>query len=80
VSRFLAPAFLTGMGIWVWHNNKEEATSVVVLPWLDGLVGPDAVAQGRLTWQLLLGLAALMLIVSTIGTIREKMASNGEQS
>ena len=33
------------MGIWVWHNNKEEATSVVVLPWLDGLVGPDDVAR-----------------------------------
>ena len=82
MSRFLAPAFLSGVGIWVWHHNQGGA-DVVVFPWLDWLVGPDPVAQGQFTWKLLLVLAAVTLVVSTISTIRARkrapMPPNGEQ-
>lgn len=78
VIRWLVAAFFFGVAVYVWDFNTNGVDRQILFPGLSAFVGPDLHAQGRLTWQILIGMGALVAVGNVGMTIAERRRREGE--
>jgi hypothetical protein len=64
MNRFMAPVVSFAAAGYVASVNIGADEMVLTFIGIDRLVGPDLVAQGRLTWQLLIAFGFLTLFIA----------------
>ena len=69
--RYAGPVLFVCAAVGVYVYNQEPSRQVV-LPMLHMVVGPDMFAQGRLTWQIMLGLGILTGGLTLLSDLRRK--------
>jgi len=72
VTRFFAPTVAFAVAGYVASVNAQADGYVLKFVGMDYFVGPDLVAQGRLTWQLLVGFGVVTLALAIRATLRSK--------
>ena len=72
MSRFLAPVVAFSVAGYVASVNAEPDGSVLTFVGIEYLAGPDLIAQGRMTWQLLVAFGVLTLGLSLRAMWRQK--------
>ena len=77
--RLLTPLlFLATAAVVAWYNGSHQATQLL-FPGAEGLFEGDAVAAGRLTWQVFLGLglaASTYALYSQTRSARRRRAAS----
>lgn len=81
MSRYIGPAIFLAAAVWVYQHNQGASGSILLLPFVDLVPGyeEDVVAQGRLSWQILLGLGGFYLLTRVVGHLRELRARKDEE-
>ncbi len=71
MKRFFAPFMAFTAAGYVASVNADPDGMVLTLIGIEYLAGPDLIAQGRLTWQLLVAFGAVTLGLSVRSMLRE---------
>lgn len=73
--RFLSPVLFAAAGLYVAWYNGNHADRVLMLPFMD-VVFPatanDPVAQGAVSWKVLLGLAGIFGVLDAVQWARAR--------
>ena len=72
--RWFNPLLFLGAALWVWRYNQTHTDRKLMLPFMEALVGPDPVAQGEISWQILLAVGLFFLGMAVSHTIRSRRA------
>lgn len=78
--RYITPLFLFGSAAYVWHYNLSHDSSMMMLPLLDAIpqLAGDPRAQADLSWKILAGLGAILLLLSLASELRGKPKQDDE--
>lgn len=76
LTRYLAPGLLLGAGAWAWYANSTDPASVMVLWGVHFVPGfeTDLLAQGQLSWQILIGLGSALMGWRLVRDLRKSRA------
>lgn len=77
--RWFSPLLFFVATAYVYHYNSTRTDSVLLLPFLEPLVGPSPQAQGQATWQLTLLLAVVLSLWALWGMRGGGVESDGSE-
>ena len=79
MGRYLSGIVAIAAGVGVYQYNLTHTDSQVFLFGVNLIVGDDPVAQGDLTWKLLIGIGMLWLGYDLVGAMRRRATEEPAQ-
>lgn len=78
ILRWVVPIVFFGAAWWVRDFNGAHLDQQYVFPGVALLSGPDLRAQGELTWKVVLGIGAVLLLWNVIVAVQDARAKRSE--